>query len=617
MATVIMQKLNNISFKNVTLNDGFWKCRYDVNKNVSIRSVYDRFEDTGRFNAMRFKRKEGEPVHIFYDSDVAKWIEAVAYLIQKEPDGYTEEQKIIDELITDMRANQLESGYINSYFIQMEPDAIFTRRSDHELYCAGHLIEAAIAYDKATGKHEMLDMMLKYVDCIEKAFITEKTAKFVTCGHEEIELALLKLYEYTGEKKHLDMALFFLDNRRPDVDKDPLYAGSREKSYCQSHLPVREQTEAFGHAVRAAYLYIAMSEAAQKTNDKALEAACDALFEDITKRKMYITGGIGSARDGEAFTVAYDLPNLEAYSESCAAIGLMLFALSLQKKELDSQYADIVERVMYNNLLSSVSMDGKSFFYENALEVHLASVGKDTSIVPAKRRRLPRYQRQEVFGCSCCPPNINRILARIGDFFFSEYGDALVVNQFGALNLSNERISLEMVTDYPSDAKIRLSGKNNTYKKLLVRRPCWCKGYKLDGAEVIGETNGYIEIALDGDFDITLDLMMKPYFVTTNPKVRDNCGRVAICYGPTVYCLEKNDNDCELNALSIDTSAAISVDNSKEIPRLTAKGYLDNESDGLYTFGEIERSERELCFIPYRCFANRDACDMLVWIRKV
>ena len=223
-----MQKLNNISFEKVTLNDGFWKCRYDVNKNVSIRSVYDRFEDTGRFNAMRFKRKEGEPVHIFYDSDVAKWIEAVAYLIQKEPDGYAEEQKIIDELITDMRANQLSSGYINSYFIQMEPDAIFTRRSDHELYCAGHLIEAAIAYDKATGKRDMLDMMLKYVDCIEKAFITEKTAKFVTCGHEEIELALIKLYEYTGEKKHLDMALFFLDNRRPDVDKDPLYAGSRE-----------------------------------------------------------------------------------------------------------------------------------------------------------------------------------------------------------------------------------------------------------------------------------------------------------------------------------------------------------------------------------------------------
>ena len=294
----------------------------------------------------------------------------------------------------------------------------------------------------------------------------------------------------------------------------------------------------------------------------------------------------------------------------------MLFALSLQKKDLDSQYADTVERVMYNNLLSSVSMDGKSFFYENALEVHLASVGKDTSIVPAKRRRLPRYQRQEVFGCSCCPPNINRILARIGDFFFSEYGDALVINQYGALNLSNEKISLEMVTDYPSDAKIRLSGKNNIYKKLLVRRPWWCKEYKLDGATVICETNGYIEIALDGDFEITLDLMMKPYFVHTNTRVRDNCGRVALCLGPTVYCLERLDNDCDLNALTVDINSPVSIESSTDIPTLVANGYLDVTDGALYFIGEPERTPIPLRFIPYRCFANRDACDMIVWVRK-
>ncbi|MBR6681154.1 MAG: glycoside hydrolase family 127 protein [Clostridia bacterium] len=609
-----MQKLKNISFESTTLENGFWKSKYDVNKNVSIGNVYRRFEETGRFNAMRFARKEGEPVHVFYDSDVAKWIEAVAYLIQSEG-GFTQEQEIIDSLVSDMIAHQLPSGYINSYFIQMEPDAIFTKRSEHELYCAGHLIEAAIAYDKATGKRDMLDMMLRYVDCIERAFITEKTAKFVTCGHEEIELALIKLYEYTGNKKYLDMALFFLDNRRPDVDADPLY-DSREKSYCQSHLPVREQKEALGHAVRAAYLYIAMEEAAQKTDDKELSDACDALFEDITSKKMFITGGIGSAREGEAFTVPFDLPNLEAYSESCAAIGLMLFALSLQKKRLDSRYADTIERVMYNNLLSSVSMDGRSFFYENPLEVHLASVGKDSSIVPARRRRLPRYRRLEVFSCSCCPPNINRILARIGDFFFSEHGDSLVINQYGAISLENERISLKLETNYPYDAKIKLSGKRNSYKSILLRRPWWCLEYKLDGATVIGERNGYIEIAVGGDFEITLDLMMKPYFVHTNTKVRDNCGRVALCLGPTVYCMERLDNDCDLNALTVDVNSPVSIESSTDIPTLVANGYLDVTDGALYFIGESERTSIPLRFIPYRCFANRDACDMLVWVRK-
>lgn len=609
-----MQKLKNISFENTMLENGFWKSKYDVNKNVSIGNVYRRFEETGRFNAMRFARKEGEPVHVFYDSDVAKWIEAVAYLIQSEG-GFDEEQEIIDSLVSDMIAHQLPSGYINSYFIQMEPDAIFTKRSEHELYCAGHLIEAAIAYDKATGKRDMLDMMLRYVDCIERAFITEKTAKFVTCGHEEIELALIKLYEYTGNKKYLDMALFFLDNRRPDVDEDPLY-DSREKSYCQSHLPVREQKEALGHAVRAAYLYIAMEEAAQKTDDKELSDACDALFEDITSQKMFITGGIGSAREGEAFTVPFDLPNLEAYSESCAAIGLMLFALSLQKKRLDSRYADTIERVMYNNLLSSVSMDGRSFFYENPLEVHLASVGKDSSIVPARRRRLPRYRRLEVFSCSCCPPNINRILARIGDFFFSEHGDSLVINQYGAISLENERISLKLETNYPYDAKIKLSGKRNSYKSILLRRPWWCREYKLDGATVMGERNGYIEIAVDADFEITLDLMMKPYFVHTNTKVRDNCGRVALCLGPTVYCLERLDNDCDLNALTVDVNSPVSIESSTDIPTLVANGYLDVTDGALYFIGEPERTSIPLRFIPYRCFANRDACDMLVWVRK-
>ncbi len=262
-----MKKINNVSFEHVTVKDGFWKERYDINKEVSVKSVYERFEETGRVDSLRYNWTEGklEP-HKYYDSDVAKWIEAVSYLIIKDKDGYAEEQKLIDSLVERMAAAQLEDGYLNSRYVQVEPELRFKNRDNHELYTAGHLVEAAIAYHKATGKRAFLDVIIKNMECVERDFIIEKTAAFTTGGHEELELALIKLYDHTGDKKYLDMCMFFLNNR--GVADEPTLNERILHEYDQSHLPVREQSVAVGHAVRAAYLYTGMTEAARRTGTK-------------------------------------------------------------------------------------------------------------------------------------------------------------------------------------------------------------------------------------------------------------------------------------------------------------------------------------------------------------
>ncbi len=603
--------MKNISFLNVDFDGGFWKDRCDLNAKVSLKSVYKRFEETDRFNGLRFEKKDIKR-DIFYDSDAAKWMEAVAYLIEKNG-GYEEEQKIIDGIVDGMERGRLKNGYINSYFIAVEPQNAFTRRTDHELYCAGHLIEAAIAYKRATGKEKFFNLMLDYVNCIERAFITEKTARFSTGGHEEIELALVKLYEDTGNKKYLDMAMFFLNER--GVREEENYDFSNSK-YNQSNAPVRELKEAEGHAVRATYLYTGMSDAAYHTKDAALLAACETLFDDIVNKKMYVTGGIGSNRVGEAFTVAYDLPNLEAYSESCAAIGLLLFALSMQKHGLNAKYADVIERVMYNNLLSSTSIDGREFFYENPLEIHLGSVDKQTSLNPQFRTPLPIAHRLEVFACSCCPPNINRIFARIGDVFFSETEDALVVNQFAAVSLENERISLKMQADFTKDGKVKLSAKNNRYKKIYVRKPSWCARCDARGR---AEGDYLVYENLSSVFEEEIDFHLGAYFVRSNPRVRDDGGRVALCYGPTVYCLERIDNPWDLNSLSVDLSAAPAkraLADEGHFFALETKGRRDKDFSGLYRPCGDREEEVTLLFRPYWTFANREKCDMLVWVRR-
>lgn len=605
--------MKNISFINVNFDSGFWKKRCDINAEVSLQSVYERFEQTGRFDALRFQKNA--KTDIFYDSDVAKWIETVAYLIEKRG-GYEKEQKIIDDLVDSMERFRLPSGYINSYFIVCDRENIFTRRQDHELYCAGHLIEAAIAYRHATGKEKFFHLMLDYVDCIDRCFIKEKTSKFCTCGHEEIELALLKLYRVTGFKKYLDMAMFFLNQR--GTKQEDHYAFALD-NYDQSDMPVRQMKKAQGHAVRAAYLYTAMSDAAFLTEDTMLLKACEHLFHDIVDKKMYITGGIGSNRVGESFTISYDLPGLEAYSESCAAIGLLLFSLSMQQHGFDAKYADVIEKVMYNNLLSSTSMDGKAFFYENPLEIHLSSIGKQTSIAPQYRDQLPIVHRKEVFDCSCCPPNINRIFARLGDFFFSETEDVLIVNQYACVTLNNNKITLKMQAEFSRSGQVLITATENQYQTIYVRKPSWCGNIEVKGLSFCEEGDYLRFDHLKSKFSLEIDFDMRAYFAESNPHVRNNNGRVALCYGPTVYCIERIDNPYELNALSVDMKSEPTVKEFPDFPyfyNFEVEGYLDEDFTKLYRPYQGQKRSVKLLFRPYWTFANREESDMLVWVRR-
>lgn len=605
----------NISFTDVHFSDGFWKEKTDRNRLVSLEAVYRRFEETGRFDALRFKYREGKGAypHIYYDSDVAKWIEAVGYLILDGCDCSAYE-RVIDELVECMRKNQRADGYLNSHYLQVEPENIFTDRNCHELYCAGHLLEAAIVYRRATGKDAFYKIMLAYVALIKRAFITERWAKFTTCGHEEIEIALLRLYEDSGEREYLDMALFFLNAR--GVAKEPTLIPEVTHKCDQSEMPVRDLTEAEGHAVRATYLYTAMADAAAQTGDEGLLAAARRLFDNITRKRMYITGGIGSARRGETFTVPYDLPNLESYSETCAAIGLLLFCLALRKSGKDARLGDTVERILYNNLLSGVSEDGKSFFYENPLEIHLDSLTKETS--QTVQNVYPSPRRFEVFNCSCCPPNLNRTFARLGDVFFAECEDELITDQYAALTMDNGKITLRETTDFPACGKIKLEIVNNTYKTLSFRIPAWCEDAHIDGAAAQRKDGYFVIEDAPETLTLTLDFPMVPAFVECNGNARDNGGKCALTYGPTVYCMEGVDNPFPLSSFRADTSRLPEMRPAGRIlPDFTVRGERTGVFSPLYAkVGKFSPVPTDAVFRPYHTFANREKCDMTVWFGR-
>ena len=368
-----------VPFEQTELTDGFWLDRYELNRRVSIENVRRRFEDSGRFDAMRFNfLKNGRRPHIFFDSDVAKWMEAVAYLAVKDPEGMQEHLALCEQLIACMEAAQRPDGYLNSTHQQLMPEQIFRVRGNHELYCAGHLIEAAIAYHRATGRDRFLKIMERYCECIRRAFITERTAAFTTPGHEEIELALIALYRHTGNATYLDMARFFLTERGLASNDADVYVGNRPGT--QDDTDIRHLHEANGHCVRALYFYCGIADLAAETGDALLLDNLRDVFTDISRRKMYLTGGVGSTYRTESFTAAYDLPNRTAYSESCAAIALVLFAARMRQIDRNARYGDVAERVLYNALLSATSLDGRSFFYENPLEIALCEYGREVSV---------------------------------------------------------------------------------------------------------------------------------------------------------------------------------------------------------------------------------------------
>lgn len=590
--------MKNLDFSATEIKNGFWRYYSKLVRNVTVHSVYDRFAETGRFDALKCSWREGEPnkPHIFWDSDIAKWIEGAAYLI--EAGNEPELEEIIDSAVSLIEKNQRADGYFNSYFLSVAPSMIYSDRDKHELYCTGHFIEAAIAYHKATGKDKLLKCMLKNVDCIYRVFVEQGSAGFITPGHEEIEIALIKLYEHTGDKKHLELARFFI-NQRANNDLEP------KDPYRQSDVPVRKITEAVGHAVRACYLYTSMAMLAETDKDNELKDACKRVFSDIIQSKLSITGGIGANHVGEAFSYKYDLPNTSVYNETCAAIALAMFAGEMQQTEADTVYGDIIERIYFNGFISGLSLSGDKFFYTNPLEI-------DQKKYSRKGEYQPAFERVKVFSCSCCPPNVVRMLASLPRYMYTTDGSTVYCNQFAdaetKLTIGGKEATLIQKTDYPFNGKIDFEYHGEPMT-LYVRIPGWCTEYE-------GETeNGYAVFQMTDKSTASLTLPMNVHFMEANPNAQDSSGRYAVMRGPLVYCMESIDNGENLRDITLSEKSEITVKNEDGLPAPVI--YMGAErrenTKELYRLKSSERTQFTARLIPYFSFSNRGISDMLVW----
>lgn len=597
--------MNFLSYRNVTIKGGFWEKLREKNARVSLNNIYRRFEETGRFAALDCIKRD-PPSHIFFDSDVAKWLESAAYLYGDYPDVRIKE--IVGETVDKIVSAQLPSGYFNSFYQVYKPDKIFAERTEHELYCAGHLIEAAVALSETGVNLKLLTAMRKYADYIYERFYVVRDTGFTTCGHPEIELALVRLYLHTGEEKYLTLAKFFLDER--GARREEIYAFA-DPTYDQSHLPVREQTEAVGHAVRALYLYIAMSEVGRIAHDDTLLASARNLFRSVVDTKMYVTGGTGSLYYGERFTAPYDLPNEYAYSETCSAIALALFCESLSAACNQAEYHDVFERVVYNNLLAGESADGKGFFYTNPLEANLSHVKFAREIKGHPYQ--PIVERVEVFDCSCCPPNVTRFLGRIGGSIYAEQDGCVYIHQYISSEANVGGLHISMTSEFPYNGKTQITVTGNGVLKLRI--PSWCDEFscRLNGqnAAAAGK-DGYISLSVQGETDIGLDFCMRPRFVYANENVSENGGRKAVQYGPLVLCAEGVDNGNNLRNIVIPSPEHAVVVNDGEFS-VTLPAERLRTSENLYSYRSPEKEKITLKLIPYFMWANRGETDMQIW----
>lgn len=601
--------MKKIDFSKVTLTGGFLHTKQELVKSTTVRAVYDRFVESHRFDALNcdWKEKGEYEAHFFWDSDVAKWIEGVAYLLKTERND--ELEKIVDDTVDTIVRNCDEHGYFNSYFLTIRQDERFCVRDCHELYCAGHLIEAAIAYRDATGKDKFLRAMCRYADYIEKIFKIERSAKFITPGHPELELALVKLYDATGETRYLELAKYFIDEH----GKHSEFLHERfTELYNMDDMPLRERTTAEGHSVRALYLMCGMADIADKYNDKELRDACLRLYENITTKRMYITGGIGSTRIGEAFTVDYDLPSRTAYAETCASIAMALFCVRMQKLFEDARYADAIERVIYNGILSGISCDGTSFFYVNPLEIDPAF--NNVNVATTEKAKLPITQRVKLFKCSCCPPNLVRFFSSLGDYIYSQNEDTIFVNQYAASTLCDGATTLTQETDYPVNNVISIHVKTDK-KHVALRIPSWCKKFSLNLDYTM--KNGYAFVEIDGSADIRLELDMPVVAIAANRKIHDCAGKIAVMRGPVVYCAEAVDNGDDLASIAIDKDTAFNVvDGEFILPSIEARALKQKPSDTLYNPAADDYEPVTFKLIPYHAFANRGESEMRVWLTR-
>lgn len=642
-----------VPWNRVRIEDAFWSSYIDLVEKVVIPyqwdALNDRIEDAPPSRAIRnFRIAAGEEQGEFYgmvfqDSDVAKWLEAVAYMLAVRPNP--ELERIADETIDLIARAQQEDGYLNTYYTVKEPGRRWTNLCEcHELYCAGHLIEAAVAYARATGKRKLLDVACRFADHIDSVFGPEEGKLKGYDGHQEIELALMKLYEVTGNERYRDLARFFLEERGREPHFYELEAERRGgtfhwphsfmldwKAYSQAHKPVKEQDQAVGHAVRFVYMAAGMAHVAAETGDADMLEACRRLFNSIVSRNLYITGAIGSQSYGESFTTDYDLPNDTAYAETCASIGLIFFAHRMLLIEPKRPYADVMEQALYNTVVGGMSRDGKRFFYVNPLEVDPRVCEANHSYAHVKPERQPW------FGCACCPPNVARLLASLGQYIYTVRGDTVYTHLYiggtAEIGLDGGRLVLRQETDYPWDGKIAITVESapETEAGLALRLPGWCEraeiavnGVSEDVRSL--ESDGYIRIRRrwqPGD-RIDLTLAMPVSRVYGHPSVRHTAGKVALQRGPLVYCLEEADNGPELHRLSLPRDAEFTlaetgapIEGMVAVKATALRRGSDGWGDALYRRNVTHAEEQvEATFIPYFAWANRGAGEMRVWVEE-
>lgn len=583
---------------------------------------------------------------VFQDSDVTKWLEAVAWSLSQKPDAQLE--KTADEVIELLAKAQCEDGYLNTWYTVKEPGLRWTNVAEcHEMYCAGHLFEAAVAFFNATGKRRLLEIACRFADHIDTVFGPNEGQLRGYPGHPEIELALMRLYEVTQEPRYQALARFFLEER----GQQPYYydiefaqrGGTwhwdnwgeawmvKDKAYTHAHKPLAQQSEAVGHAVRSVYLMTGLAHIARMTNDEEKRQTCLRIWNNMVQRRMYITGGIGSQGIGEAFTSDYDLPNDTAYGESCASIGLMMFARRMLEMEGDAHYADVMERAFYNTVLGGMALDGQHFFYVNPLETQPKSIPHNhiyDHIKPV---------RQRWFGCACCPPNIARTLVAIGHYIFTPRPDALFINFYAGseaqFTVDAQTLALKIEGNYPWDEQvsIRFNQPQIVEHTLALRLPEWCAAptVQVNGEAAQGKmVKGYLHLHRqwqEGDI-ITLNLPMHVRRVYANPLVRHAAGKVAIQRGPLVYCLEEADNGAQLHNLSLPKASTFrkvqGVGLLKGKVLLQAEGVrvlTAHEDKPLYSFDNRQTAveKQTLTFIPWFSWANRGEGEMRIWVDEV
>ena len=630
-----MRSYASVKFSDVRITGPFWSERLDCVLTRTIPSqhrklvAYDMLESLKLpqpVPPLRFaKNRHNFTTQIFWDSDVGKWVEAASYALSHRRDPVIEGQ--IEAIVDDLEQAQAADGYLNCWYLSREPQNRWTNlRDNHEMYNAGHLLEGAVAYFHATGRDRMLRVMMRCMDHIAAVFGPLPGQKRGYCGHQEIELALVKLFHATGARRYLDLAAYFINERgaKPhyfDLEREARgeAAGAFGQStyeYNQSHLPVRDQTKVVGHAVRAMYMYSAMADLAAELDDAGLKAACELLWADVTRTRMYVTGGFGPSASNEGFTRDYDLPNDSAYAETCASVAMVFWAARMLNLDLDGHYGDILELALYNNALAGLSRDGTTYFYDNKLE----SDGT--------------HQRWDWHPCPCCTMNVARLIASVAGYFYSVADNEVAVHLYGGatatLDVAGGKVTLTETSDYPWSGDITLAVDPGTTREftLSLRIPAWAKGAsaRVNGdAVVMRVERGYLKLRRHwarGD-RVELTLPMEAGRLYAHPDVRQDVGRVALSRGPLVYCVEGQDIGAAPGHLRLPAAAPLSSlwrgDLLGGITTITATAQLADAAlwgPDLYRQAPGAEVPWPLTAVPYFIWCNRGQNPMQVWLQE-